>query len=244
MAPELYRRELHAESEAVLASGLLGRATQLARLLRFLSEASCQNRTLSEHDIATGPLRRGDDFDPTIDSIVRSEVRRLRRHLSAYYRTESANGLELVIAPGYQLVLRSRTNISRPGVQTLRSCAIAFAGLEAAGESMRPGWATGVSDDLLTALVDTPHFRVLVPPIPQECEVDVLLMGTVRSVSDSLMCLRLRVVHPSARVIEWQGSAELAVAAGPDWCHPLVEQLKQCLSSLQRLRSQKIRQVS
>ena len=78
------------ELERVLASACFARSEGLSRLLRFLVERQLEGRDseLKESLIGVEVYGRRPDYDPKLDSTVRSEMARLRARLSKYYSTE------------------------------------------------------------------------------------------------------------------------------------------------------------
>ena len=78
------------ELERVLSSACFARSEGLSRLLRFLVERQLEGRgiELKESLIGVEVYGRSPDYDPKLDSTVRSEVARLRARLSKYYSTE------------------------------------------------------------------------------------------------------------------------------------------------------------
>jgi TolB-like protein len=98
------------ELERVLASDCFARSQGLSRLLRFLVERQLEGREseIKESLIGVEVYGRSPDYDPKLDSTVRSEVARLRARLSKYYSTEGSQD-PLVIdlpkggyVPGFQ----------------------------------------------------------------------------------------------------------------------------------------------
>jgi hypothetical protein len=89
--PEMTQETLHEAAEKVLASSALSRSDQLRKLLEYLVRAS-----RGSDDSAFGELAIGShvfhrvDFDPRVDTIVRSQMLRLRRKLDEHYRGEGA----------------------------------------------------------------------------------------------------------------------------------------------------------
>jgi hypothetical protein len=71
----------------VLDSPLFVQSTRLSRFLRYAVEQmlSGQGESLKEYSIGTHAYGRKADFDPSQDTIVRTEARRLRRKLKEYY---------------------------------------------------------------------------------------------------------------------------------------------------------------
>src|SRR5580693_346832 len=78
------------ELDRVLASACFARSEGLSRLLRFLVERQLEGRDseLKESLIGVEVYGRKPDYDPKLDSTVRSEIARLRARLSKYYTTE------------------------------------------------------------------------------------------------------------------------------------------------------------
>ena len=82
-------RSLDEEIDRVLASRTLRRSDQLRKLLAYLQQSSKETdpSLLSEVVIGSRLLGRK-DFNPKLDTIVRSEMLRLRRKLDEYYTDE------------------------------------------------------------------------------------------------------------------------------------------------------------
>jgi Tol biopolymer transport system component len=75
--------------ERVLTSAEFSRAKRMARFLRFVVEETLGGRIdeLKERQIGIEVFDRPAEWDPKLDNIVRSEARRLRTKLDAYYDT-------------------------------------------------------------------------------------------------------------------------------------------------------------
>lgn len=71
----------------ILASDGFVSSQRLCRFLRFIVERTLENdvERLKEFVVAMEVFDRNDDYDPSVDSIVRVEARRLRTKLKAYY---------------------------------------------------------------------------------------------------------------------------------------------------------------
>ena len=84
----------------------LGRAEKLVRLLEFLVETtlSGDSRHLKETTIGVSVFGRRPDYDPKADTIVRSQVWRLRGKLEDYYATEGAHDTVVISIPKGQYV--------------------------------------------------------------------------------------------------------------------------------------------
>ena len=87
--------------ERITASGVLGDKSRLRVLLKFVVDETLVGRaaTLKAYTIGTLALGRGDDFDPSSDSIVRVEMNRLRQALDHYYATKGEQDPIIISIP-------------------------------------------------------------------------------------------------------------------------------------------------
>lgn len=93
-----------AELQWLLTSGVLGRSTNLARVLRYICEERFHGRAseIKEYTIAVDALGRTPDFDPQTDTIVRVTVHSLRKRLTEIYENEAAErGMRVMIPHGH-----------------------------------------------------------------------------------------------------------------------------------------------
>ena len=79
-----------AELREIVESRTFSPSRRLARFLRFIVESYLDGETerLKETVIGVEVYDRPPDYDPKVDSIVRTEARRLRKRLDEYYETE------------------------------------------------------------------------------------------------------------------------------------------------------------
>jgi len=95
--------EIRAQLDRIVASRGFAGSERLRRFIRWTVEQTLagQSEPLKQYAIAREVFDRKPDFDPRIDSIVRTEAQRLRRRLAQYYETDGATD-EVVIsfAPG------------------------------------------------------------------------------------------------------------------------------------------------
>jgi hypothetical protein len=87
---------LHVEKDELnwlLTSGVLGRSSNLTRMLAFVCEKHFLglDDQATEYSIATEALGRRDDFDPQTDTIVRVTAHSLRKRLQEIYQTDGVN---------------------------------------------------------------------------------------------------------------------------------------------------------
>jgi tetratricopeptide (TPR) repeat protein len=94
IAPELVSAEL----ERILATAGFRQSESLARLLRYVATETLAGRAtqLKEYTLGVEVFQRGTGFDPKIDTIVRTQARRLRAKLDEYY-THQGLGDDVVI---------------------------------------------------------------------------------------------------------------------------------------------------
>jgi hypothetical protein len=92
VSPERLQAERD-ELNWLLTSGVLGRSSNLARMLTFVCEKHFQGQDdqITEYSIATEALGRRGHFDPQDDTIVRVTAHSLRKRLQEIYQTDGAN---------------------------------------------------------------------------------------------------------------------------------------------------------
>src|SRR5438477_9169886 len=97
-----FRQQRH-ELDALLASGILNRAPNLAQVLTYVCTKYFEGAAeqIKEYNIAVEALGRPADFDQKRDSIVRVEAHRLRKRLREYYEADGADhAIRIDIPPG------------------------------------------------------------------------------------------------------------------------------------------------
>ena len=95
--------EIRAHLLRIGSSSTFVRAGRIVPLLKYLvdSELEGTGARLSQYRIATDVLGRGEQFDPSTDSIVRVEIGRLRNKLREYYESnESEDGVRFELPKG------------------------------------------------------------------------------------------------------------------------------------------------
>jgi TolB-like protein len=106
---------VRAQLERVLGSAGFARNQRLSRFLRFVTERSLEGKEseLKESVIAVEVFGRNADYDPKLDSIVRTEAGRLRARLTEYYNREGrSDRIELELPKGgYVPLFREREGV-------------------------------------------------------------------------------------------------------------------------------------
>jgi TolB-like protein/Flp pilus assembly protein TadD len=109
---------LRDELERVLSSACFARSERVSKLLRFLVEGQLEGREseLKESVIGVEVFGRRPDYDPKVDSTVRTEAVRLRARLSKYYSTEGSQDPIVIDLPKGGYVPSFREPESAPDV--------------------------------------------------------------------------------------------------------------------------------
>ena len=114
--------EVLEELERILASGDFDASPRSRAFLRFIVEETLAGRQegLTQDAIATRVFDRREDFDPTVDPIVRIQAGRLRRSLERYYLLAGAGDPVRIELPrgAYVPVLRWATPAEEPASAT------------------------------------------------------------------------------------------------------------------------------
>ncbi len=92
---------IEAQVDRVLSSSIFRAAPTLSSVLKFITDRTLQGRTpeISEYTIATQVLGRGAEFDPSVDTIVRTQAYRLRAKLQQYYNGPGADDSLVIDVP-------------------------------------------------------------------------------------------------------------------------------------------------
>ncbi len=90
--PAISPKEVHVELKLLLQSPHFNRSEKLQRFLRFVCDTTLQGAgsEINEHLIGIEVFRRGHDYNPSEDAIVRRHAHALRQKLQDYYATEGA----------------------------------------------------------------------------------------------------------------------------------------------------------
>jgi tetratricopeptide (TPR) repeat protein len=103
MAPARFRNEVQHQIEMIIARGALGTSSRQASLLRYLVEQELDGSgaRIKAYAIATDVFGRPRTFDPDHDSIVRTEMARLRKALALHNATTGIDDpVKISFAPG------------------------------------------------------------------------------------------------------------------------------------------------
>ena len=82
---------VRAELERILSSPKFRKSQSHCEFLRYVVEKRLEATNVRETEIGVTVYRRGPDYDPSDDAIVRVEASRLRARLKEYYEEAGAN---------------------------------------------------------------------------------------------------------------------------------------------------------
>lgn len=110
--------------ERIVRSSLFAKSPRLSDFLQYVCRLAEQGRCseINEQTIGAAVFGRDPDYDPTIDSIVRSHASRLRHRLRDYFETEGAQEPNILTIPkgSYVPWVEPRPNVS-PAEETIVS---------------------------------------------------------------------------------------------------------------------------
>ena len=122
---EIAQEAIREELSRILESSIFIQSDRLGRFLRYTVEMTLAGdaETLKEYLIGTEVYDRKPPYHPSVDSIVRSEARRLRSKLKEYYESEGKNdSIFIYYRPGsYVPAFRSRDEHEGGGLATDRA---------------------------------------------------------------------------------------------------------------------------
>jgi TolB-like protein len=174
--PQMRPESIQQHLEKVVGSAEMRRSKKLCQFLRFtVTEVLCGHGSeLKEYAIAVGVFRRGREFDPGADPIVRVQARRLRSKLQRYYQNEGCDEPVQIEYPvgGYSPIFSRREAARAPEAvavapleatpaliaSTRHIAVLPFIGVGAQGSE---AFGDGLTDELMYALSGWPGVSVI-----------------------------------------------------------------------------------
>lgn len=228
---EVSEQAIRDELARLLASPIFVQSHRLGRFLRFTVETTLagQAEVLKEYLIGTEVYDRKPPYHPSVDSIVRTEARRLRSKLKEYYECAGKDDPVFIYyrLGSYVPVFRHRqsqdrdhtaTNIT-PGQHVSEGLPISVAVLPFADVSRSRGELSGVcaqiiTDELIHGLAQTEGFRVSaassiaplvaqaldLPSVARKLGVQIVFEGVVHEDNNQLR-ITSRVVNEDGFLI-------------------------------------------
>ncbi len=202
--PGVAESEIRAQLERIVASRGFAGSERLCRFIRWTVEQTLAGNSepLKQYVIAREVFDRKADFDPRIDSIVRTEAQRLRRRLAEFYQTDGAEDPVVIsFAPGSYVPAFSR----RAGGSAVESATpdrrlvavLPFVNLS--GEPEQDYLYQGITEAIIDRLAGLPGLRVTARTSAfrfPEAEPDLTTVARELGVGT--------VVHGSVRIAEEQ----------------------------------------
>lgn len=222
ISEEAIREEL----SRILESSMFIQSDRLGRFLRFTVETTLagDSQILKEYVIGTEVYERKPPYHPSVDSIVRSEARRLRNKLKEYYESVGSDDAVLISYRLGSYVPIFRPNPRRDdngnlkdnghselfiGGRGIRTAVFPF--VDASGGELSGACAQIITDELIHEIGRVEGFRVSaasamaplvaqaldLPSVARKLDAQILFEGTVREDNNQL--------HITSRVVNADG---------------------------------------
>jgi TolB-like protein len=223
---EIAQEAIREELSRILESSIFVQSDRLSRFLRFTVDATLAGKAemLKEYLIGTEVYDRKPPYNPNLDSIVRSEARRLRNKLKEYYESVGKDDPVLIsyrlgsYAPVFRPNRRHDGNdhLNGDGRRELfiegrgiRTAVLPF--VDASGGNLSGACAQIITDELIHELGRTEGFRVSaassiaplvaqpfdLPSVARKLDAQIVFEGTVREENNRL--------HITSRVVNTDG---------------------------------------
>jgi len=232
-------QEIRAALERVAASEVMRSSPQLTAFLRFVVEAVLEGNSdrIKGYVIAVEVLKRGAQFNPQIDPIVRVEATRLRRTLERYYAAEGAEDPIVIALPRGTYVptftRRAATHRADPDSQRAPAIEALPPGNGMPVLLVEPFETTGtpasrsVSAASLHAMISDAFARFDLVNIVWEsaaaspsraavdARIDYRMAGSAEYREDGSVCLRFRLIDAAHGNVVWTRELEIAASEDP-----------------------------
>jgi TolB-like protein len=246
---------VHVELERLLVSRELRGSKALADLLRYCVEQTLANNPaqLKEYWIGVNVFRRGDDFDPAADPIVRVQARRLRHKLEAHYRSNALHAVTIALRKGAYLTefqmnpVEPPANGTAPALSPIASVAVLpIADLNSDVENR--SFCEGLMDELIHALAESGDLMVVartsllqyrntlidIRDIGQQLGADAIIEGSVvREASRRRVSIRLIDARTGYALLSWQADADAgeAITVQESLAHTFASNMKRLVAA-------------
>ena len=241
------------ELERVLSSRELRGSKALADLLRYCVQQTLANNVqqLKEYWIGVNVFRRGEEFDPAADPIVRVQARRLRHKLESYYRSSSSHEVTIALRKGAYLTefhvapTEHHANGSAAVAPIASVAVLPIADLSSDSENR--SFCEGLMDELIHALAGAGDLLVVartsllqyrntlidIRDIGQQLGADAIIEGSVvREASRRRVSIRLIDARTGYALLSWQADAESgeAITAQESLAQSFVSNMKRLVA--------------
>jgi adenylate cyclase len=247
--------EIRAQIERIVNSGAFAGSERLCRFLTWTVEQSLQGRAenIKQYVIGREVFDRGTNFDPRIDSIVRTEAQRFRRKLSAYYESEGASDPILIsfqpgsYAPAFRRRDRSKTAAKSSGLKpvsmgTRRHAIAVLPFLNLSADTDQEYFCHGIAESIQERLASSPNLKVIstfssfrfgsaeddLARIGRDLGVDTIVQGSVQQ-ADTMVRIHARAVEAQSGRYLWARAFDREMqdvfAVQDEIAHAIAEQL-------------------
>ncbi|HEY3841301.1 MAG TPA: hypothetical protein VGL72_32245 [Bryobacteraceae bacterium] len=251
---------VHVELERLLASRELRGSKALAELLRYCVEQTLANnpKLLKEYWIGVNVFRRGDDFDPAADPIVRVQARRLRHKLEAHYRSNELHAITIALRKGAYLTDFQVNQPDNPGIGSAAGAASAAAAAitsvavlpiaDLNSDTENRSFCEGLMDELIHALAESGDLMVVartsllqyrntlidIRDIGHQLGADAIIEGSVvREALRRRVSIRLIDARTGYALLSWQADAETgeAITVQENLAHTFASNMKRLVAA-------------
>jgi TolB-like protein len=219
---------VHVELDRLTSSRELRGSKALADLLRYCVQQTLANNIpqLKEYWIGVNVFRRGEEFDPAADPIVRVQARRLRHKLESYYRSNSFHEVTIALRKGAYLTEFHVAPVEHPtnGSAALPIASVAVLPIsDLSSDAENRSFCEGLMDELIHALAEAGGLLVVartsllqyrntlidIRDIGQQLGADAIVEGSVvREASRRRVSIRLIDARTGYALLSWQADAD------------------------------------
>ena len=246
---------IRAQIELIVNSRTFAGSERLCRFLTWTVEQSLQGRAenIKQYAIGREVFDRGTNFDPRIDSIVRTEAQRLRRKLSAYYESEGASDPILILfQPGsYAPALQYRDGCSAAekssapklfSMATRHHTVAVLPFLNLSTDTDQEYFCRGIAESIQERLASSPDLKVIstfsafrfgsaeddLTRIGRDLGADTIVQGSVQQ-ADTMIRIHARAVDAKSASYLWARAFDREMqdvfAVQDEIAHAIAEQL-------------------
>jgi TolB-like protein/Tfp pilus assembly protein PilF len=207
----------------------LADSERLCRFLTWTVEQTLRGEAegIKQYVIGREVFDRGTDFDPRIDSIVRTEAQRLRRKLSEYYEGEGASDPILILfRPGsYVPAFRRRddcksakksSGLEPVSIGTRRHAVAVLPFLNLSADADQDYFCHGIAESIQERLASSPSMKVIstssvvrfgsaqddLARISRDLGVDTIVQGSIQQVK-TMIRIHARAVDADSGSYVW-----------------------------------------
>jgi serine/threonine-protein kinase len=212
--------DIRAQVERIVTSGAFSGSERLCRFLTWTVDKvlAGQFQDIKQYAIGVEVFDRGSDFDPRIDSIVRTEAQRLRRKLSEYYDSEGASDpIVISFAPGtYVPTVQLLQSEATAGTHQFSITVLPFMNLSA--EPAQDAFGYALAATIAEYLTNSGTLKVISPFPAWEWKVDddaarmgpfervdIVVKGGVQQGEDRTR-VHVRAIHARSGRVIWARS--------------------------------------